>query len=480
MPTTSTWSALSLAAALTAAASLAAASPLGARSAASNAAPALGKRSDYITVPIKRRNADQLERRDADSFQRKAAALRNKYGGTAPNAVGSDGQPLRGKKRQHSIDMTSYQDSEWFGEIDVGTPANGFSVVLDTGSADLILAEPGCTGCQANTPGYNPGSSSTSSTSRQDFTIQYGSGSASGSLVEDRISIANYTQPNQIFAACSTMNNIVDGTISGILGLGWQNIAASQAMPLVQSLYENNTLPEPVFAFAFETHTFYTNSAPTAPGGTLTIGGLDTSQYTGSINWVSLVQPAGYWAIPLQDIHVGGKSLGITDQQVVIDTGTTLIGMPTADAQQVYSQIPNSRSINLQGESGYYSFPCTQSVNVAFTFGGQQYSVASDQFNAGAVDSTGQYCLGAIFALETGSSSSISFIIGDAFLTGVYNAYRFNPPAVGFAQLGSGGTANTGGESASTSGGLTSNAFKHTTNALAALAATAVGAFFLA
>lgn len=376
--------------------------------------------------------------------------------------------------------------------------------MLDTGSADLILAEPNCEGCQANTPGYNPGSSSTSSTSRQDFTIQYGSGSASGSLVEDRISIANYTQPNQIFAACSTMNNIVDGTISGILGLGWQNIAASQAMPLVQSLYENNTLPEPVFAFAFEcvtppwcsnlarladpapricacrTHTFYTNSAPTAPGGTLTIGGLDTSQYTGSINWVSLVQPAGYWAIPLQDIHVGGKSLGITDQQVVIDTGTTLIGMPTADAEQIYSQIPNSRSINLQGESGYYSFPCTQSVNVAFTFGGQQYSVATDQFNAGAVDSTGQYCLGAIFALETGSSSSISFIIGDAFLTGVYNAYRFNPPAVGFAQLGSGGTANTGGESASTSGGVTSNAYKQTANALAALAATAVGAFFLA
>lgn len=154
--------------------------------------------------------------------------------------------------------------------------------------------------------------------------------------------------------------------------------------------------------------------------------------------------------------------------------------MPTADAEQIYSQIPNSRSINLQGESGYYSFPCTQSVNVAFTFGGQQYSVATDQFNAGAVDSTGQYCLGAVFALETGSSSSISFIIGDAFLTGVYNAYRFNPPAVGFAQLGSGGTANTGGQSASTSGGLTSNAFKHTTNALAALAATAVGAFFLA
>ncbi|GAA5871882.1 hypothetical protein JCM3774_000716 [Rhodotorula dairenensis] len=475
MPSSSAWSALSLAAALTAASTLAAASPLGVRSAAP-----LQQRSDYISVPIKRRNPELLERRDADSFHRKATALRNKYGGTAPNAVGPDGQRVRGKKRQHSIDMTSYQDSEWYGEIDVGSPASGFSVVLDTGSADLILAEPNCNGCQANTPGYNPASSSTSSTSRQDFTIQYGSGSASGSLVQDHVSIANYTQPNQIFAACSTMNNIVDGTISGILGLGWQNIASSQAMPLVQSLYSNNTLPEPVFAFAFETHTFYTNSPPTAPGGTLTIGGLDTSQYTGEINWVALDEPVGYWAIPLQDIHVGGKSLGITDQQVVIDTGTTLIGMPTADAETIYANIPNSQAINLQGESGYYSFPCTQSVNVAFTFGGQQYSIAPSQFNAGAVDSTGQNCLGAIFALETGSSSSISFIIGDAFLTGVYNAYRFNPPAVGFAQLGSGGTANTGGNSASTSGGLTSAAYKQTTSALVALAATAVGAFFLA
>lgn len=142
--------------------------------------------------------------------------------------------------------------SEWYGEIDVGTPASGFSVVLDTGSADLILAEPNCQGCQTNTPGYQPSSSSTSSTAESNFQIQYGSGSASGSLVKDSVSIANYTQPNQIFAACDVMNNIVDGTISGILGFGWQSIASSGALPLVESLWKNNTLPEPVFGFAFE------------------------------------------------------------------------------------------------------------------------------------------------------------------------------------------------------------------------------------
>jgi cathepsin D len=143
-------------------------------------------------------------------------------------------------------------NSEWYGEIDVGTPATAFSVVLDTGSADLILAEPSCSGCESTTPGYDPSTSSTSSTSESTFSITYGSGSGSGSLVKDTISIANYTQPNQIFAACSTLDNIVDGTISGILGLGWQQIASSQAVPLVESLANNGTLPEQVFGFAFE------------------------------------------------------------------------------------------------------------------------------------------------------------------------------------------------------------------------------------
>ncbi|BGP36378.1 hypothetical protein JCM10450v2_000278 [Rhodotorula kratochvilovae] len=406
-----------------------------------------------LTVPLTRRGAALSKRRDADSYQRKAQAMRTKYGGKAPKGRTSSAAAVQ-QKRQTDIPMTSYQDSEWYGEIDVGTPPTAFSVVLDTGSADLILAETGCTGCSSNTPGYQPSTSSTSATSSQEFTIQYGSGSASGTLVRDTISIGNYTQPNQVFAACDTLENIVDGTISGILGLGWEALASSGEMPLVESLWRNGTLPEGVIGFAFETHTFTTASPSTAPGGTLTIGGVDTSAYTGELHWINIVQPAAYWAIPLQDMHVGGKSLGLSDDSVVIDTGTTLIGMPEAAADAVYAQVPNSQSINLSGESGYYAFPCSQSVNVSMTFGGVEYSIDEDQFNAGAVDSRGSLCLGAVFALETGSSSSISVIVGDAFLTGVYSAYRFSdPPAVGFAKRGSGGSANTGANDSSSGSG---------------------------
>jgi hypothetical protein len=58
--------------------------------------------------------------------------------------------------------------------------------------------------------------------------------------------------------------------------------------------------------------------------------------------------------IPLDAVTVGGTDLGITEDQVVIDTGTTLIGMPTAAVDTIYAQIPNAQSIDLDGESGYW------------------------------------------------------------------------------------------------------------------------------
>lgn len=157
--------------------------------------------------------------------------------------------------------------------------------------------------------------------------------------------------------------------------------------------------------------------------------------------------------------------------------GTTLIGVPSSIAQSIYSQIPNAQSINLDGQSGYYSFPCSQSVEVSLKFGGQVYPIDPTQFNGGAVDNFGRQCLGAIFSLQTGSNSP-SVIVGDAFLTGVYSAYRFSSPeAVGFATLGSGGSANTGGSTATSSSGTNaaSTLFTKMTLSLATVVAGIVG-----
>lgn len=123
----------------------------------------------------------------------------------------------------------------------------------------MILAVENCNGCSKTTPGYTATTSTSASSSATPFDITYGSGSASGTLAQDAVSIAGYTHPfvasfllaqfaaetnalgathlspysNQVFAACDTMNNILDGDISGILGMGWSSIASSGAVPLV-------------------------------------------------------------------------------------------------------------------------------------------------------------------------------------------------------------------------------------------------------
>src|ERR1700722_2904886 len=56
---------------------------------------------------------------------------------------------------------------------------------------------------------------------------------------------------------------------------------------------------------------------------------------------------------------------------------------------------------------------------------------------AGAVQGSDLMCMGASFTVELPSSSPPKCIVGDTFLKNVYSVFRFQPPAVGFAQLSS-------------------------------------------
>ncbi|KAK4054929.1 hypothetical protein OIV83_000853 [Microbotryomycetes sp. JL201] len=394
-----------------------------------------------ITVPLKRRRAANANGRgSAEDFLRKAHHMINKYGGTVATSGSNE-------KRQAKLDLTNYQDAQFYATVTIGTPGQDFNLIMDTGSSDLILAIEGCRGCQRTTPGLTESASSTLEISRNDFQITYGSGQASGQLVEDTVSIGNYT--------IDVMQNIVDGSISGILGLGFQSIAQSGATPLVQALAQNGSLPSPEIGFAFKTYAYDELTNDEMPGGTMTIGGVDSSAYTGDINWISLVQPEGYWQIPLEGITVEGNSTGITADAVVIDTATTLIGGPAGAVQAIYANIPEAQPYTLQGESGYYSMPCSSQVDVSLRFGGQTYSIPADSFNAGAIDTAGQNCLGAVFVLP--QSSSMPWVIGEAFLTGVYSAFRFEPAAVGLATLGNGGSSGGNSQDSSSGGSSSGN-----------------------
>lgn len=94
-------------------------------------------------------------------------------------------------------------DTEYFITLQVGTPPAAINFVADTGSADLWMATKPCiSGCVAQTPLFDPKSSSSAKVSTNGFTIQYGSGDATGLLASDKISIGGLPSVTQV----STLN----------------------------------------------------------------------------------------------------------------------------------------------------------------------------------------------------------------------------------------------------------------------------------
>lgn len=95
----------------------------------------------------------------------------------------------------------------------------------------------------------------------------------------------------------------------------------------------------------------------------MTVGGTNSSLYTGPINWIPINQPAAYWKIPLQAITIGGVDLGLNSSGVVMDTGTSLIGGPAAAVAAIYAAIPGSAPTTVEGVDGYYLCTLIHALN---------------------------------------------------------------------------------------------------------------------
>lgn len=119
--------------------------------------------------------------------------------------------------------------------------------------------------------------------------------------------------------------------------------------PFWQNLFAASVLPFPGFAVSLTRYNNVSTASIVEPGGSLTIGYLNTSLYSSEINYVSI--PNGmesYWVVPMDQISINGTnvttSTGNTPAYVAIDTGTTLIGGPRDVIGNLYSQVEGAQA----------------------------------------------------------------------------------------------------------------------------------------
>lgn len=394
-----------------------------------------------IHVPIVRRS--RINR--VANLPKAVEALRTKYGYHPTNA------PYSKRANTATIAITDEEnDSSYSGIVSIGTPPQDFNLILDTGSSDLWVATSSCTSCASTE--FIASKSSSYQSSGASLEITYGSGSVKGTTSQDTVSLGGFTITQQeLLAVSSLTSGLLDSVLSGIMGLGFNTISALNATPFWQALYNANQLSQPLFSFYLER---YIDQAimDNAPGGTLTLGGTNSSLYQGSIEYLSLAGSPSYWLLNVNSLSVQGHTVSVGSSSLAaIDTGTTLIAAPSTVAADVWAQVPGS--VALTGEyEGLYAFPCTTDVTVTISFGGSAWAINSADMNLGSVPSSisgtsSELCAGGIFDIgnSVGSGSGVpTWIVGDTFLKNVYSVFRANPAAVGFAELASGVSTSTG------------------------------------
>jgi len=317
----------------------------------------------------------------------------------------------------------------YYAAVTVGTPPKSFPIGIDSGSSDLWISGENWKGASA---------SSTFKRNGNPFEVQYEDGtSVQGYQGTDVVSFAGYNATTAISVGTTLSSNAAPAPADGIFGFGWPALATGQEAPFWITSGANR------FAMYLASTSNFGDSY--AYGGVIHLGAVNSSFYQGDINYVPITAQL-YWTVILQGLSVGGSSISLpSNQEAVIDSGTSLIGAPNDIVRNFYASIPNAREVS--GSQGFWEYPCDASnLGIQLTFGGQAYAIPDENFIFD--NSSGGYCVGALFesgddsASSSGgggssNSSSSQIIVGDSFMRGVYTVFDGPKSAVGFATLAS-------------------------------------------
>lgn len=333
------------------------------------------------------------------------------------------GKLLKAGDAPPSVSLTNVQDSEYFGEVDIGNPPQKFTVIYDSGSSNLWVPSKSCSNCKHGSPAYDSSKSSKYQKDGQSFTMQYGTGSCKGFLSEDSVTLAGLTMENFKFGEVTTEAADVFGQapFDGIIGMGPAKAAVDGVPMPMQTLVDQKKIEHNIFAFYL--------SSGGKTGSTVSLGGPDPSFYTGDFTYIKVAKAARllpYWLVSATDIKIGGKSTGscgwLIGCEMVVDTGTSIIAGPPKSVNALIEKV------------GKVSEDCSNLKTlptISFSFGGKDFDLEPDFYVIRAKDDKGKdACELGIQGVDAGAPI---WILGDPFLRKFYTVWDAEQNRVGFA-----------------------------------------------
>ncbi|GBE88244.1 acid protease [Sparassis latifolia] len=325
-------------------------------------------------------------------------------------------------------------DVGYIATIQMGTPPRDFKILMDSGSADLWVGSENCqtegtnTGCGNHTFLGSQSSSTFIDTGKQ-FEVTYGTGQVQGDIVTDNINVAGLALNNHTFGVANVEStDFSSDTIpfDGLMGLAKSNLSEEQTPTPVESLAQAGLISEAITSFKI-------SRLSTPPNdGEVTFGGLDTTKFNAStLVTFANVNAEGFWEGNMTTVTSNGQDLGLTGRTAILDTGTTLIIAPEADATAVHQTIPGAQS---DGQGGF-TIPCTSNTTIALSFGGESFAINPVDllFTPVDVNNLQGNCVSGISSGQIGTATE--WLLGDVFLKNVYFSVNVNKNEISLAKL---------------------------------------------
>ncbi|MEE6493558.1 hypothetical protein FKM82_016885 [Ascaphus truei] len=325
--------------------------------------------------------------------------------------------------------LINYMDVEYFGDISIGSPAQNFTVIFDTGSSNLWVPSVYCTSAAcAQHSRFQPSTSSTYSPDGSPFSIQYGTGSLSGIIGTDQVTVQGITVQGQQFgeSVSEPGSTFVDAAFDGILGLAYPALAVGGSTPVFDNMMTQNLVELPMFSV------YMSRDPRSSVGGELIFGGFDTSRFSGQLKWVPVTNQ-GYWQIKLDNIQVGGEEMFCSGGcQAIIDTGTSMITGPPSDILQLQN------AIGATAADGEYAVECSNLIGmptVTFTINGIGYTLSAEQYTVVDSSDGSDFCSSGFQGLDIKPPAGPLWILGDVFIGQYYSVFDRGNNRVGLAPV---------------------------------------------
>ncbi|XP_019810032.2 pregnancy-associated glycoprotein 1-like [Bos indicus] len=319
-----------------------------------------------------------------------------------------------------TLPLRNIKDLMYVGNITIGTPPQEFQVVFDTGSSDFWVPSDFCTSPDCITHvRFRKRQSSTFRPTNKTFSITYGSGRMRGVVVHDTVRIGDLVSTDQPFGLSVSEYGFKGRVYDGILGLNYPDESFSEAIPIFDKLKNEGAISEPIFAFYL--------SKKKREGSVVMFGGVDHRYYKGELNWVPLIEE-GDWSVRMDGISMKTKVVACSDGcEAVVDTGTSLIKGP----RKLVNKIQKLIGATPRGSKHYvYCSAVNALPSIIFTINGINYPVPARAYIL--KDSRGR-CYTA-FKKQRFSSSTETWLLGDAFLRVYFSVFDRGNGRIGLAQ----------------------------------------------